>query len=146
MPSTASRRAVLAPIPHSASVGRSPSTSYQFCSVSRNTPSGLPSPVASLACSLFWPMPTEACSPVPARIRAAMSRATCSGSPAGTARNASSQPSTSVVQPVSRRMAITSADAASYSSLSTGRNTQSGQRRAAVRRARPECTPYCRAS
>ena len=53
MPSAASFRAVLAPIPHSASVGRPPSTSNQVSWVSRNTPAGLPNPVASLACSLF---------------------------------------------------------------------------------------------
>ena len=63
-----------------------------------------------------------------------------------TATKASSQPITSVTAPKLRSAAITVADAASYSSRSTGRNTASGQRRAAVRSGSPECTPYSRAS
>ena len=40
-------------------VGRpAPSTSNQVADVSRNTPAGLPNPVAILACSLFSPIPT----------------------------------------------------------------------------------------
>ena len=146
MPSPASFRAVLAPIPHSASVGRPPRTSNQVSWVSRNTPAGLPKPVASLAWSLFCPIPTVASSWVSARIRAAICRANPSGSLVSTATNASSQPITSVTAPKLRSAAMTVAEAASYSSRSTGRNTASGQRRAAVRSGRPECTPYSRAS
>ena len=53
---------------------------------------------------------------------------------------------TSTTAPDSRRAAITSAETASYASRSTGRNTASGQSRAAVRKGWPECTPYARAS
>lgn len=42
----------LGPNPHSAPVGRSPSTSNQVREVGRKTPAGLPKLVASLACSL----------------------------------------------------------------------------------------------
>ena len=41
---------------------------------------------------------------------------------------------------------MTSADAASYAGLSTGRNTASGHLRAAVRSGMPEPTPKARAS
>ena len=75
-----------------------------------------------------------------------MSRATRSGSSVSTATNASSQPITSVIEPNPRSTSMTTADAASYSSRSTGRNTASGQRRAAVRSGSPECTPCSRAS
>ena len=95
MPSAASFRAVLPPMPHSASGGRAPSTSNQVPNVSRKIPAGLPKPVASLACSLFSPMPTEQSSRVAALMRAWISRATDSGSPESTAMNASSQPMTS---------------------------------------------------
>ena len=60
--------------------------------------------------------------------------------------NASSQPRTSTGQPVSRSTFITTADTSLYASASTGRNTQSGQRLAAVRSGCPECTPNSRAS
>ena len=106
----------------------------------------MPNPVASLACSLFCPIPTVASSWVAARIPAAISRANASGSSVSTATNASSQPITSVTAPNPRSVSMTVADAASYSSRSTGRNTASGHRRAAVRSGSPECTPYSRAS
>jgi hypothetical protein len=79
----------------------------------------------------------------------------CVSSPApgcgAAARNASSQPSTSTTtgrpsHSRARSVAITSAEAASYAGRSTGRNTASGQRRAAMRNGIPEATPKARAS
>ena len=67
MPSPSSFLAVLAPMPHSASVGRPPSTENQLAEVSRNTPAGFPNPVAILACSLFSPIPTVQSSCVASR-------------------------------------------------------------------------------
>ena len=113
MPSAASRLAVFAPIPHSASVGFSPSTGYQDASVSRKTPAGLPKPVASLACSVFWPMPTLQSSWVAARTRRWICRAIASGSSVSTARKASSQPSTSTTASTSCSVAMTRSEAAS---------------------------------
>ncbi len=107
MPRPASFFAVLAPMPHSASVGRAPRTSNQLPKVSRNTPAGLPNPVAILACSLFSPIPTVQSSPVAERTRAASDRANASGFSTSTPRNASSQPSTSTTAPVDRSTAIT---------------------------------------
>ena len=111
--SPASFCAVLAPMPHSASVGRSPSTSNQFRNVSRNTPAGLPNPVASLACSLFSPIPTVQSSRVAALTRSCRPRAKPSGSPVSTPRNASSQPTTWTTAPDARSAAITSAETSS---------------------------------
>src|SRR5215472_6367832 len=91
-------------------------------------------------------MPTVQSSCVAALIRSWICRANASGSSVSTARNASSQPITSVTAPRLRNAAITSSDTASYAARSAGRNTQSGQRRAAVRSGSPECTPKTRAS
>ena len=46
------------PMPQTASGGLSPSSSNQVSPVRRYTPAGLPKSVATLACSLFFPMPT----------------------------------------------------------------------------------------
>src|SRR5580658_1928354 len=113
MPSPASFLAVLAPMPHSASVGRSPKTENQFADVSRNTPAGLPNPVAILACSLFSPIPTVQSSWVAACTRAAKDRANASGSDVSTPRNASSQPSTSTTAPEARSTSMTEAETSS---------------------------------
>ena len=113
MPSPASFFAVLAPMPHSASVGRPPSTENQFSDVSRNTPAGLPNPVASLAWSLLSPMPTVQCSRVASSTRAWSVRANRSGSGMSTPRNASSQPITSTTAPESRSTSMTWADTSS---------------------------------
>ena len=107
MPSPASFFAVLAPMPHSASVGLPPSTSNQFANVSRNTPAGLPYPVAILACSLFSPIPTVQSSCVASLTPRASDRANPSGSSVSTPTNASSQPSTSTTAPVERSTSIT---------------------------------------
>ncbi len=80
MPSAASLATVFAPIPQIASGGRSPRTSNQVAVVSRQTPAGLPKPVAILACSLLSPMPTEQSRPVAALTSAARPRAKPSGS------------------------------------------------------------------
>ena len=141
MPSEASFLAVFAPMPHSASVGRPPRTSNQLAYVSRNTPAGLPNPVAILACSLFSPIPTVQSSWVAARTAAASERAKPSGSEVSTPTNASSQPSTSTTAPEARSTSITVAETSSYAARSTGRNTASGRRFAAVRSGSPECTP-----
>ena len=74
---------------------RSPMTSNHVSSVSRKTPAGLPKPVASLACSLFCPMPTVQSRSVASRTRRWMSRAIGLGIVGSMPRNASSQPSTS---------------------------------------------------
>ena len=79
----------------------------------RKTPAGLPNPVASLACSVFWPMPTLHSSRVAVRTRSWTSRASASGSSVSTPRNASSQPSTWTTASNVRSVAITSAEAAS---------------------------------
>ncbi len=113
MPSPASFFAVLAPMPHSASVGRAPSTPNQFANVSRNTPAGLPNPVAILACSLFSPIPTVQSSWVAARTRVASDRAKASGSSTSTPTNASSQPSTSTTAPLDRSTPITDSETSS---------------------------------
>ena len=113
MPRPASFFAVLAPMPHSASVGRPPRTSNQLANVSRNTPAGLPNPVAILACSLFSPIPTVQSSSVAERTRAASDQAKASGSSVSTPRNASSQPSTSTTAPVDRSTAITVSETSS---------------------------------
>ena len=113
MPSPASLAAVLRPMPHSASVGSPPSTSNHEPCVSRNIPAGLPYPVASLAWSLFSPMPTVQSSWLAARTCSWIRRATSSGSSVSTARNASSQPIASTTASNSRRAAMTVADTAS---------------------------------
>jgi len=113
MPSPASFFAVLAPMPHSASVGLPPSTSNQFANVSRNTPAGLPNPVAILACSLFSPIPTVQSSCVSSRTIRASDRAKASGSSVSTPTNASSQPSTSTTAPAERSTSITVSDTSS---------------------------------
>ena len=113
MPSPASFFAVLAPMPHSASVGLPPSTSNQFANVSRNTPAGLPNPVAIFACSLFSPIPTVQSSCVCSRTRRASDRAKASGSSTSTPMNASSQPSTSTTAPVDRSTSITVSETSS---------------------------------
>ena len=160
MPSAASFFAVLRPIPHSASVGRSPITSNQVSSVSWDTPRGLPKSVAIFARSLLSPMPTEQCSPVASSTRARTCSAKSRGSPSSgcppptpspAARNASSQPSTSTTTGTpphssERSVSITSADAASYAAWSAGRKTASGHLRAATRSGIPEPTPNARAS
>src|SRR6185312_4920980 len=146
MSRAASLATVFAPIPQIASGGRSPSTSNQVSVVSRATPAGLAKPVAILACSLLSPMPTEQSRSVAAFTSAASPLAKLSGSSVSTPTNASSQPRTSTGQPVSCSTAITRVDTSLYASASTGRNTQSGQRFAAVRSGRPECTPNSRAS
>ena len=74
-------------------------TAYQFSSVSRNTPRGLPKSVAILARGLLSPMPTEQCSPVALSTAILTSRANASGSSVSTPRNASSHPSTSTTTP-----------------------------------------------
>ena len=81
--------------------------------VSRNTPAGLPNPVAILACSLFSPIPTVQSSWVAARTRAASDRANASGSDVSTPRNASSQPSTSTTAPEARSTSMTEAETSS---------------------------------
>jgi len=113
IPSPASFLAVLTPMPHSASVGSDPMTENQVADVSRNTPAGFPNPVASLACSLLSPIPTEHDSSVAASTRSRTSRANDSGSDVSTPRNASSQPSTSTTAPVSRSTSMTTADTSS---------------------------------
>ena len=91
-------------------------------------------------------MPTEQSRSVAALTSAARPRAKLSGSSVATPMKASSQPSTSTGQPVSRSTAMTRAETSLYTSASTGRKTQSGQRFAAVRNGSPECTPNSRAS
>ena len=113
MPRASSFFAVLRPIPQSASVGRSAITSYQFSSVSRYVPRGLPNSVAIFARSLLSPMPTEQCRWVASSTAACSSRANNSGSSVSTPRNASSQPSTSTTASKLRRVSITTALAAS---------------------------------
>ncbi len=113
MPSPASFSAVLAPTPHSASTGRPPSTENQLRNVSRNTPAGLPNPVAILACSLFSPIPTVQSSRVSSRTRKASDRAKPSGSSTSTPTNASSQPSTSTIAPEDRSTPITVSETSS---------------------------------
>src|SRR5580704_16880171 len=113
MPSPASLRAVLAPMPHSALVGRPPSTSNQLENVSRNTPAGLPNPVAILACSLFSPIPTVQSSSVASPTLRASDRAKASGSDVSTPRNASYQPSTSTTAPEVRSTSMTEAETSS---------------------------------
>ncbi len=81
--------------------------------VSRATPPGLAKPVAVLAWSLVWPMPTAQVSWVRSSTLALMRAATSSGSAVVTPRNASSQPSTSTGAPNERRVSITSSEAAS---------------------------------
>ena len=135
------------PTPHNAIVGRWPITSNQFAAVSRNTPRGLPNPVATFARILLSPMPTEACSPVAASTSACTRRANPTGSPVRTPTNASSQPSTSTTAPSRpRSTAITCAEAASYAAASTGRMTAVGAFFAASRNGMPEPTPNARAS
>ncbi len=58
-------------------------------------------------------MPTEQSSPVAARTSAAIPRANASGSAVVTPTNASSQPSTSTGQPVSRSAAMTRTETSS---------------------------------
>ena len=92
-------------------------------------------------------MPIEQCRSVRASTAARISSAVASGSSVSTPTKASSQPSTSTTAPGhARRVAITSADAASYTGKSTGSSTASGQRRTASLSASPECTPRARAS
>jgi hypothetical protein len=81
VPCLASRAAILDPTPHNAIVGRWPITSNQVAAVSRNTPRGLPSPVAIFARTLLSPILTEQCGPVPASTSACTRRANASGSP-----------------------------------------------------------------
>ncbi len=102
--------------------------------------------MAILARSLLSPIPTEQCSPVCSSTAARSRAANASGSSALTARNASSQPSTSTGTPKERSVSITRAEAASYAGASTGRNTASGHLRAAVRSGIADPTPYSRAS
>lgn len=147
MPSAVRRFEIFEPTPHSSIVGRWPMTSSQFSAVSRNTPCGLPNPVATFARTSVSPMPTLQCS----RVRSSTARRTASayasGSSVSTPRNASSQPSTCTVAPGwSRSVAMTAADAAVYASWSTGRITASGAFRAAMRSGMPEPTPKARAS
>ena len=113
MPSSASFLAVLRPIPHSASVGRSPICSNQVSVVIVKTPRGLPKSVAILACSLLSPMPIEQCRPVRSRTAARTCWANATGSSVVTARNASSQPSTSTGTSKDLSASITCTDAAS---------------------------------
>ena len=91
-PAAASFLAVLAPMPHSASVGRSAMTAIQLSSVSRYIPAGLAKPVASFARCLLSPMPTEQDSPVAAVTARRTAAANPSGSSVRAPRNASSQP------------------------------------------------------
>ena len=113
MPRSASLAAVLRPMPHSASVGRSPITSNQVSVVSRPTPRGLPNEVAIFAWSLLSPMPTELWSRVLSSTAVRTSAAKVSGSSVRTARNASSHPSTCTGTSNDRSVSITTAEAAS---------------------------------
>src|SRR5262249_34400555 len=79
IPSSGGVAAGFAPIPHHALVGCAPRGGDQVSCVSRNTPAGLPYPVASLAWSLFSPMPTELSSCVAALICCC----TCLAKPSG---------------------------------------------------------------
>jgi hypothetical protein len=113
MPRPASFFVVLAPMPHSASTGRAPRTENQLEKVSRNTPAGLPNPVAIFACSLFSPIPTVQSSCVSARTCDASDRANASGSSTSTPTNASSQPCTSTAAPEDRSTSITVSETSS---------------------------------
>ena len=142
-PRSASFAAVLAPMPHSARVGRWPITSAQFSAVSVNRPPGLPNSVAILARSRLSPIPTAQDSRVSAATaawirRARSSAASSSATVAPT--NASSQPmhlDASTPGRTPRSTAMTCSDAASYAGLSAGRNTASGSGRA-------PCAAACR--
>jgi hypothetical protein len=147
MPCLASRAEILGPTPHNSIVRRWPMTSNQLAAVSRNTPRGLPNPVAIFARILLSPIPTEQCSRVAASTSVCTRRANVSGSPVRTPTNASSQPRTSTTTPSMPRSApMTCAEAASYAAASTGRMTALGALRAASRNDIPEPTPKARAS
>lgn len=89
-------------------------TSSQFSRVSRNTPRGLPNPVATLARTRVSPIPTVQCSRVRSSTAACSCRAYPSGSSVRTPTNASSQPSTWTTAPgMPRSVAMTSREAAS---------------------------------
>jgi len=105
--------AVVRPIPHNASVGRSAITSTQLSAVSRNIPRGLPNPVAIFARSRLSPIPIEQCRPVAPSTAACTRAAITSGSGVCTPMNASSQPMTWTTASNVRRVSITSAEAAS---------------------------------
>jgi hypothetical protein len=122
MPRSASLRAVLAPMPHSARVGRSYMTSSQLAAVRRKTPSpapgfadpGFANSVASLARSMLSPTPTEQCSRVRSRTSARIAPASASGSPVSAPTKASSHPITSTTTPGrARSVAMTSSDTSS---------------------------------
>lgn len=112
MPCPASRFDTFGPTPHNAFVGRSPITSSQLPDVSRNTPRGLPKPVATFARTSVSPMPTLQCRRVRSSTARWIRRAYASGSSVVTPTKASSHPSTCTVAPGrSRSVAMTSADA-----------------------------------
>ena len=126
------------PIPHSASVGRSPITVEPVLARSAGSmPRGLPNPVAILARSLLSPMPTEQCSPVALehrRLDVARERLRVVGARRRGTPRPSRAPRTDDVE-ASAASSITRAEAASYAGASTGRNTASGhfRRRGAQR-------------
>ena len=113
IPNAASLRAVLAPMPHSASGGRGPSSSHQVSLVIMNTPAGLPNPVAIFACSLFWPIPTEQSRLAASRTCRWIFARSATGSSVCAARNASSHPITSTTASSCLSVDITTAEAAS---------------------------------
>lgn len=122
-------------------------TSSQFSAVSRNTPRGLPNPVATLARTSVSPIPMLQCSRVASSTACCVRRAYASGSSVAIPTKASSHPSTCTTAPgCARSVAMTSSDAARYAGASTGRMTASGAFRAAMRSGIPDPTPYSRAS
>ncbi len=80
IPSAARLDAVRRPIPHSASVGRSPMTFIHVSAVSRWIPAGLAKPVAVFARGFVSPIPIEHDRSAADRMRSRIATASASGS------------------------------------------------------------------
>ena len=147
-----SRSAVVTrPAPHRRDTGRGARKSASPPGATTTRPSGFSRSDATLAMNLFEATPTEAARPIAVRIRDLMRRACSSPSPNRarvfvTSRNASSMESGSRSGVNSARMAMISRETRAYFSMSTGRNTPSGQSRRARATGIADPTPNFRAS
>src|SRR5262245_31919758 len=146
MPSSPRWAAMRPPMPQTAVTGRSPIVSSHIRCVRVAIPPGFANPVAVLAWSFVSPIPTAQVRPVSSNNRSFTARARPSGSSVSAPITASSHPHSSTTTGNVRSTAIARDDASSYAGLSEGRNTASGQRRAASASGIPDRTPNALAS
>ena len=143
--------AVILPTPQRRETGKGARNTASVPGPTTTRPSGFWRSEATLAMNLFEATPTDATSPTSARMRDLMRRACAWPSPRSarlcvTSRNASSIDTGSSSGVNSVRTVMIWRETCAYVSMSTGRKTPSGQRRAARPMGMAECTPKRRAS